>query len=165
MPKLPPSNPALQPHAMPSEPGITTDGSIANIPCRTLREAALVAEQLEQADILPVLSCEPSESATDSWLRVQVSAKALAAERELSESLNFRAEVDGAQQPLPLVMKMVALGLPMLLPLGCLIFLAEAGDFRNHGFARKLRDWKRWFLLGWVLWAAVVLLVMLLAGT
>jgi hypothetical protein len=45
--------------AAPSEVGITTDASITTIPCRTLPEAALVAEQLEQADIIPLLSGKP----------------------------------------------------------------------------------------------------------
>jgi len=159
-PKLLPSKPAVQPNASPS---------ITSIQCRTLSEAALVAEQLEQVDILPLFSHEPSESdpqhsAADSSLQVQVSAKALAAEKELSESLNFRSDVYCAQQPLPLVMKLVALCLPGLLPLGCLIFMAEAGRFRNQGFARKLRDWKRWFLFGLAVWAAAVLFLIHLAG-
>jgi len=134
------------------------------IPCRTLNEAALVAEQLEQADLLPVLSHElsdkdPQDGATNSSLRVQVSAKALAAEKELLESLNFRPDVLCAQQPLHWVIKIAAFGLPVLLALGCLIFIAEARRFRDEGFTRKLRDWKRWFLFGLVVWTAALLYV------
>jgi len=164
------SNLAVQPNASLSEVGITAKGNMTSIQCRTLSEAALVADQLEQADILPLLSDElpqkdPQNSATDSSIEVQVSAKALAAEKELSESLNFRSDVHCARQPLPLVMRIVALCLPALLPLGCLIFMAEAGRFRNQGFARKLREWKRWFLFGLVVWAAAVLFLIHLAGT
>jgi hypothetical protein len=134
-----------------------------------LQEAALVAEELEQADIVPLLSGksfedDPHDRGTKSSLRIQVSAKALAAERDLFESLNFRSEVHCAQQPLPLGMKMIAFCLPALLSAGCLVFLAGAGRFRNQGFVRKLRDWKRWFLFGWIIWAAAVLFVVRLAG-
>jgi len=161
-------NPAVHPDAAPSEIGISTGGSITSIPCRTLREAALVADQLEQADILPLVSDEPSEKdpynrVMDFPLRVHVSAKALAAEKGLSDSLNFRSDTHFAQQPLRLVMKLVALGLPALFLIGWLVYLREARGFKDQGFTRRLREWTRWFLFGWVLWAAALLFVNLIA--
>ena len=119
-----PSRPAVQPAPVPSEPRFRKTRSITTILCRTSGEAALVADQLEQVDILPLLSDEPSEtdpqhSAKDSSLRVLVSAKAFAAEKGLAESLNFRMDVHGAQDPLPLAMKLMALVSPRFCLSGC----------------------------------------------
>jgi len=133
-----------------------------------LREAALVAEQLEKADILPLVPEKPSDTypkdtADDFPIRVQVSTKALEAAKELSESLSFRADSHCAQQPLPLRLKITALCLPALPPAGLLLFIAGLGHFRSQGFARKVRDWKRWSFFGFVAWAAILLILIRLA--
>ena len=169
---LPPTpihaNPEVRPEAMASDPVITRSGSITSIQCRTLKEAALVAEQLENADILPILPEEPSEkfpekSDGDYLVQVQVSTRALEADKELSESLSFRSDAHCAKQPLPLGLKITALCLPAIFIIGLMIFIVEAGSLRTQGFARKAREWKRWFVLGLIAWAAVVLIVVALA--
>jgi len=145
-----------------------TSGSMTTIQCRTLAEAALVAGQLEGADILPLLDEESSEkcaenSPGDCLVEVRVSTKALEADQELSESLGFRAATESARQPLPLALKIIALCLPGIFILGLLVYLVRADSFRRHGFARKRREWNRWFAFGVIAWTAAVLVLLALA--
>ena len=90
---------------------------------------------------------------------VQVSTKALEAEKELRASVGFTYEQACAQQPLPLMMKIIALFLPALLPIGFLVLISEARRFTKEGFERKAREWVRWFAFGFFGCLIIVVLV------
>jgi len=156
--QLPPPKPTAL------EPVFKRGGPITSIQCRTLGEAALVAKQLEKADILALVPEEPFEKyaqycVLDISVPVQVSSGALDADQELSESLGFRADTLIPHESLPWGLKITALCLPVVLPAGLLLFIAGLGRFRSRGFARKVRDWKRWSLLGLVGWTAILLIL------
>jgi hypothetical protein len=143
----------------PAEP-IQTSGWATIFQCRTPEEAALVADQLEAADIVPLLPLTLPENLEDHVIPVQVSTRALPANDELRASLGFRYEQHCAQQGLPFLMKAIAFCLPGLFLFGFLFFAIEAQRYRREGFERKAQQWARWFAYGLIGWIIAGLAVM-----
>src|SRR6266478_10114944 len=163
MPAEPPTA-RTEPEPQPTVPHaiVTRTGLATTIQCRGLLEASLVAEQLEEADIVTLVP-EDLESnclvGSEALVTVQVSTKALEAEKELCASVAFTYEQQCAQQPLPLMMKIIALCLPAILHVGFILLFIEAQRFTNQGLERKAGEWVRWFAFGFFGWLIIVVFV------
>ena len=163
MPAEPPTA-RTEPEPQPTVPQaiVTRTGLATTIQCRGLLEASLVAEQLEEADIVTLVpqDLEPNcLVGSEALVTVQVSTKALESEKELCASVAFTYEQQCAQQPLTLMMKIIALCLPTIFPVGLIILIVEERRYRNQGLEKKAREWVRWFAFGFFGWLIIVVFV------
>jgi len=161
----PSSNPFFE---EPEPTFISTQGNATIIHCRTPVEAALVMKKFQAADILALVPAEHSNwqraPGATGTLPIQVSTRALTADKELHDCVTFAYDPKTrAGHPLPSVMKIIAFLLPLLFPLGVFFFMIEASSFKNQGFQKRARDWARWFAIGMAAWATIITLMVIYA--
>ena len=131
------------------------------INCRSDEEAGLVIQQLEAADIVPLISTDeirkprPGKSG---YYPVQVSTQAYQSSTELKDIIEYDPAVASAAMSLGLEMSVVAFILPVLFPIGFFVFVFAAWDFSRLGLHRKACDWSKWFGLGLAFWTTCLAL-------
>jgi hypothetical protein len=147
---------------------ISTQGNATIIHCRTPAEASLVMKKFEAADIVALVPVEHSNwqraAGAIGILPIQVSTRALTADKDLHDSVTFAYNPKmRAGRPLPSIMKVIAFILPLLSPIGMFFFIVEARSFKNQGFQKRARDWARWFGVGLAAWATLIALMVIYA--
>jgi len=161
--------------------------------CRSISEALLVAEDLEREGMqfklcgnetleqllersqqerasfpldAPVNSTPAELPTAERGVKFQVEACAYeAASHLLRSSLEFRAPapVPDAEKRLSSSGKAVAMLLGAFILPGVIIFAFMISSYRSGGLDRKARDFKFWFLMGLLAWAALLVAMGLLA--
>jgi hypothetical protein len=125
-------------------------------------------KKFQAADIVALVPVEHSNwqrvRGVTSTLSIQVSTRALTADKDLHDCVTFAYDPKmRTGHPLPPAMKIIAFLLPLLFPLGAFFFIIEASSFKNHGFQKRARDWARWFGLGMAAWAMIIALMVIYA--
>jgi len=148
-----------QPAPRPPKPGpeflvAEQEGAVTVLKCRTPGEAALVAEELEAADILVTVPDEEAmeqELIEHGYITLQVSAQSYEAAEELQRIVDRKHWEERAQAPLPWSMSLAALGLGVLFVPGFLGMFMIGQLYSKRGYDRKADAFANWFLVGAVL--------------
>jgi len=93
----------LDPDEIPLQPIAHKDGSAITLKCRTPEEAFLVCDELEKADIIPILPDEEellSQFRRDGYVEVRVSAKAYESLADLRSTVEFQYKQLRSEQQL-----------------------------------------------------------------
>ena len=135
------------------------DGNTITLKCRTPDEAYLLSEELEKADIIPILPGETellAEYKRKGYVELRVSAKAYESVADLRSVVEFRHSRPRAEQSLPYIGKAVAMGCAVLPVPGLLVFAALLSSYRANGYHRKAKEFKFWFFVGVASWLLVL---------
>jgi hypothetical protein len=134
-------------------------GTAVALTCRTLREAYLMAQELEAADIIVILPDKQrlqQEYKAKGYVELQVSAKAYESVSELRSSIEYRHQVLCAAQRLSYSAKLLASLLGILIVPGLLIFTWLQASYKAQGYERMAKEQRLWFLLGVLSWVIVL---------
>jgi hypothetical protein len=141
-------------------------GNAVILKCRTLREAYLVKEELEEADIIAILpeaDVLSLEYRQNGYVPVRVSAKAYESIPDLRSVVEFQYKRVRSDQPLPAVGKMLAMGCGVVPVPGVLIFAWLFPSYRANGYEAAGKQFKLWFIFGISSWILGILAVVLSA--
>ncbi len=148
-----------EPEELPSTGLAEKEGNVITLKCRTPSEAYLVSEELEKADIVTILPGEDelfSEYRRSGYVELRVSAKAYESVADLRSVVEFQHKRLRADQPLPYVGKMIAMGCAVLVVPGLLVFAWLLSGYRANGYSRMAKEFKFWFFLGVASWVLVL---------
>lgn len=141
-------------------------GNAIILKCRTPREAYLVKEELEEADIIAILpeaDVLALEYRQHGYVPVRVSAKAYESIPDLRSVVEFQYKKVRSDQPLPAVGKFVAMGCGVVPVPGALVFAWLSSSYRASGYETAGRQFRLWFIFGISLWILGILGVILSA--
>jgi hypothetical protein len=123
--------------------------------CRSPGEAYLIAQQLEEADILvslPEAKVITEEFHHKGFVSLRVSTQAYEAATEVQRRIDRRRwESDLSLRPPSLAMNLVAVSLGLINVLGLPIFVLLHGIYVEKGYRRRANSFGRWFCAGVVL--------------
>jgi hypothetical protein len=135
------------------------DGNTITLKCRTPEEAYLVSDELEKADIIPILPAEDellSKYKRNGDVELRVSAKAYESVAGLRSVVEFQHKRLRAEQPLPSMGKALAMGCAVVPVPGLLVFAWLLSSYRANGYHRHAKEFKFWFFLGVASWLMVL---------
>jgi hypothetical protein len=148
-----------EPEEIPMRGLAEKEGNVVTLKCRTPGEAYLVSDELEKADIVTILPGEAellSEYKRNGCVELRVSAKAYESVAELRSVVEFQHKRLRAEEPLPNLGKMIAMGCAVLLVPGVLVFAWLLSSYQANGYGRMAKEFKLWFLLGVASWVLVL---------
>ena len=142
--------------APPGPQFLTTEaeGKLTVLKCRTPGEAFLVAEELEAADILAIVSGEETmlkEFKEKGFVSIQVSSQSYEAAKELQKIIERRHWDERILEPLQIPMIIVAVTLGLLWCPGFAFFFMLNDAYNTKGYQRKSKSFLRWFFVGFAL--------------
>jgi hypothetical protein len=145
-----------QPVPRPPKPGpeflvAEREGTVTVLKCRTPGEAALVAEELEAADILVTVPDEEAmeqELIEHGYITLRVSAQSYQADEELQRIVDRKHWEDRAQAPLPWPMSLAGLGLGLFFVPGIFGLFMIGQAYSKQGYHRKANAFSNWYLVG-----------------
>jgi hypothetical protein len=124
-----------------------------------------VSDELEKDDIITLLPEQDellSEYKRNGYVELRVSAKAYESVADLKSVVEFQYKQLRAENPLPLIGKVMAMGCAVMIVPGLLIFTFMLSSYRENGYARMAKEFKLWFLLGIAGWLLVFVVCCLL---
>src|SRR4051812_2294676 len=110
-------------------------GNSIVLKCRTVGEAILLCEELEKADIIPILSNEEEleqEYKQKGYVELRVSARAYESEADLRSAIEFQYKQLRSERPLPAIVKMLGVACGATVPFGLLLFVFPFWNYKNN---------------------------------
>jgi hypothetical protein len=98
------------------------------------------------------------EFKTHGYVSIKVSAQSYAAAKELQEAIECRQWQNRGEQPLPVKMALVAVGLGMMVFPGLIFFFMLYKEYEKKGFPRKANAFGKWFIVGFAFDMTVIVL-------
>ena len=136
---------------IPLAPIAQKEGSAISLKLRTPKEAYLVCNELEEADIVAILPEEEellSQFKEKGYVEVRVSAKAYESLADLRSRVEFQYGRVRAEQPLSYFGKMAGMGCGAMIVPGMFVFAWLVSSYRKNGYDKMAKELKFWFLLG-----------------
>ena len=137
---------------------VEENGNLTELQCRTPREALLIAEQCEVADILAVVPGEQemlAEFNAKGYVSVNVSTRSYQAAKELQAVVERQYVQERSRKKLPIAMAFVAVFLGVVWCPGMVFFFMIKRIYRNKGYNQKAKSFVRWFWVGFALFFVV----------
>jgi len=135
------------------------EGNVFTLKCRTVREAYLVSDELEKADIVTILPEENElilEYKQKGYVELRVSANAYESVADLRSVVEFQYKKLLGGLRLPCLGKAMAMGCAVVPVPGLILFMWLLSSYRANGYDRMAKEFKFWLLLGLSAWLLVL---------
>ena len=146
----------------PPNPVAAKQRLVVKFKCVTPEEAWLVAQELENEDILVSVPSYPTQvrdCLKKGYVEISIAATAYESiPKDLRSSVEYQYYVPPAERPLALAGKIIGVFTGFTIVPGLLLFFWLFTRYLNNGDEKKARQFLYSFLLGFVCWLAVMVL-------